>query len=708
MTYKVIWFASGLVTLTLLSCKRNSKILQRILKIFLLATLFFGFLWSTPSRALDGAPFHTYSEIDIALYSCSLVITKYNVCGEMAAAKSVSFRECLCKDKLALPTTAFCLTTAYPSQVDAFIAMCNQQSETDLTREGFENALNFYHEHAVDYSDRDESHPPLIATLLVYTHRDAYDQFLGNYKRSVDYGIPIMLFWACIFLSAAVSYWLKVFFPRITKFWTGPVSNQWRRLITLPALAGNHRTEAAHSLGFLHYLQPTRAEAIILFTFTAFVAYLSFCKIHSVQDDPIFATSTMALLRYFSVRTGILATYLIPLLILFAGRNNILQGLTGWDYSIFMTFHRWISRLMTLLVLVHSLGYGIILHQRKTLPKAYIFYGAIGTYAGIILLVQALLILRRKFYEMFLLLHIALAGVFLAAAWMHVKDLNFLWFYHFALWIWILDRALRIHRLVCFGFPLAKIELFADSTLKVTVPTPHSFEAIGGGHCFVHFLLPWSFWQSHPFTYTTMDGYIVFFIKVKDGITNDLQRMIERSNADSVFVRVAVEGSYGEATPATKYDSRLFIAGGNGIPGIYAEAVNATRNSALLSTTKLIWVVRDMCSLDWFFEELLRLKDLPIEVDIYVSRLSEATLPSPTLAGHELKYEKDLSHVNFKRGRPDIAKIVSVAILESRGSSCFVACGHPAMVDSLRHEVVQLIGTTSKRVDYFEQLQVWA
>ena len=39
----------------------------------------------------------------------------------------------------------------------------------------------------------------------------------------------------------------------------------------------------------------------------------------------------------------------------------------------------------------------------------------------------------------------------------------------------------------------------------------------------------------------------------------------------------------------------------------------------------------------------------------------------------------------------------------------FVTCGHPAMVDDIRAEVVGTIGKyKEKRIDYYEQLIGWA
>ena len=60
-------------------------------------------------------------------------------------------------------------------------------------------------------------------------------------------------------------------------------------------------------------------------------------------------------------------------------------------------------------------------------------------------------------------------------------------------------------------------------------------------------------------------------------------------------------------------------------------------------------------------------------------------------------------------GRPNIEKVIETCIEESSGSACFVTCGHPAMVDDIRVAVANNIDNKEgKRVDYYEQLQVWA
>ncbi|KAJ8138919.1 hypothetical protein OY671_007868, partial [Metschnikowia pulcherrima] len=65
-------------------------------------------------------------------------------------------------------------------------------------------------------------------------------------------------------------------------------------------------------------------------------------------------------------------------------------------------------------------------------------------------------------------------------------------------------------------------------------------------------------------------------------------------------------------------------------------------------------------------------------------------------------------HVTFKYGRPSMDAIVDEETEEAANSAAFITCGHPVMVDDLRYAVVQKIDKTEKRVDFFEQLQVWA
>ena len=98
--------------------------------------------------------------------------------------------------------------------------------------------------------------------------------------------------------------------------------------------------------------------------------------------------------------------------------------------------------------------------------------------------------------------------------------------------------------------------------------------------------------------------------------------MLATKPGQTAKVRVTVEGPYGEPTPARYADSAVFIAGGNGIPGIYSEVMDMARRfpNDCKKTMKLFWVIRDYPSLIWFHDELAVLKNTNIQTTVYVTR----------------------------------------------------------------------------------------
>lgn len=696
------------------------------------------FVTMTPEKARLSAPFHRYSNADIAFSSCSTHVRPLNFCG-LDDIYGPESSVCLCGNVNALATISHCYFKAYPALLDLFVMKCNLQMNVNITRADFDRAHDLYEKTAQpeEKGETEEEketkapqiidHPIKLDDKMIFKFRDSYDQFLGNYNRSIVYGFYLVGFWAAFFTLVGIANWLKILIPKLSHSANSPMINWIRKKVTLPATFGRYKTNEKQFLAVLDFLSPTRLETISIIAFTGLTVYFFFAEIRYIDDDPIFKTKSRALGRYYAVRAGVLASYLFPFSILFAGRNNILQWLVRWEYAAFVTLHRWISRVMMVLVMIHATGYSYVIRGKPNFHiTAYLVWGAAAYFSGLVILVQGLLVLRRRWYETFLLLHIILALVFAIGAWFHVEDLYFLWYYYFSAWLWATDRILRIQRLAYFGFPIADVKLYEDETLKVAVPLPKNFNAEGGGHCFVHFLRPSCFWQSHPFTYTLVGDKIIFYVKVKTGVTRDLATWLEKHPDRSAKIRVAVEGSYGEATPAYKHDTSVFLAGGNGIPGILAEAVEVIeRNKFSKRKVKLIWVVREYQSILWFFEELASLKALPIETEIYVTRplplvispddklpLLKNTYTHFSVANHIkdpiAKLKEDLAHIHFNEGRPDVEKIVQQNMEISQESCCFVTCGHPIMVDDLRHEVVQAIDSSKVRVDYYEQLQVWA
>ena len=88
---------------------------------------------------------------------------------------------------------------------------------------------------------------------------------------------------------------------------------------------------------------PSRLESIILGVFVVTIAVCA-VNIHHIPNNPKEPIMAEELCDLIATRTGIVTLYLVPLLVLFAGRNNFMQWLTGWKFSTHMMYHRWISR----------------------------------------------------------------------------------------------------------------------------------------------------------------------------------------------------------------------------------------------------------------------------------------------------------------------------------------------------------------------------
>ncbi|CAD1808909.1 FAD-binding domain family protein [Candida parapsilosis] len=734
---------------------RSKNATHRILKRILTITFILSLLAAiAPETARIGAPFHKYGPSKIAFFGCNyqIQLTTARFC-----ELNSTFEWCYCNNFDAFATIAHCYQEGHPDQVRSLLEMCQQYNRA-ITRDTLVNAYAYYDSHAKSIQDIPNFQPNTIVdfpvklnTTETYLFKDAYDNFLGNFDLSIDYGAYLVLYWVVVFTLASVGNWSKIHFHGVNRKLTDPFSNWFRKLISLPATGRKRKTNERRFAFVLDLLVPTRAETLILTTFLGLSLYLLNKNIGYIEGDPLFPSKKLAYLRHYAVRASILSSSMMPLLILFGGRNNFLQWVTRWDYSTFITLHRWISRLVVVFIIIHSFNYGEYMRIRGAEVQPYIYYGVAGTYAGIVILIQGLLVLRRKWYEAFLLIHIVFAAIFIFGAWIHVEQLYCVWFYYVSAMIWAFDRIIRVCRLWSFGFPEAKVYLLADDTLKIRVPKPLDWEAVPGGHAFIHFLRPSCFWQSHPFTYTATDDEIVLFIKVKKGVTQSMSNYLQTHKDKYTKIRVAIEGSYGESTPADKYSTAVFVAGGNGIPGIYAEAMDLMKRDSK-HRVKLVWVVREFASLFWFYEELLQLRGKDVDTTIYVTRPnipikaddfyrrvksletdglldnneltpltkvpkrgletgdnSYSLTPSDEEIEFDSKIKQELAHISFVESRPDINEIVVTSIEESMGSVCFVTCGHPAMVDDLRASVVCHINNPDrKRIDYFEQLQVWA
>lgn len=708
-------------------------------------------------------------------YACTnQIVSEVSFCSPLE-------RACQCENKNYMATIAGCLRDVNDDlnfTINFMHENCVYYNIT-VADDWYDDAIKLYDEKAKSASEIPNfniSVPIDVPFKLNHTmtgiYQESFKRFYDNYDDSVNYGAGMLGYWLLVLILGAFFNWTKILFPNFTKKMTNPVVNWWREYVSMPATFRKKKLQEQNFLRYFGFLIPSRLESLVIFLFYCITIWLHAMNSQAIHGDPVFGSKYDAEMRYVSDRSGITATLMMPLVFLYAGRNNFLQWLVQWDYSTFMAYHRHTARVMFALAVIHSVGYTIIVkdYYAEDAAETYFFWGIIATTVGGLIMIQGFFYLRRRWYEIFLFLHIVLAAVWVVGVWIHVRDLGYIWLVYPAIAVWCFDRLVRIGRLIVFGFPHAEVTLLADETLKVVVPKPSYWHSIPGGHAFIHFIRPTYFWQSHPFTFTeSVDNKdsIVLYCKVKGGITHSLYQSLVKAPGRTCKIRVSCEGPYGEPTPARYSDTAVFIAGGNGIPGLYSEVVDiAERTPNSDNKLKLTWVVREWRSLYWFYEELLHLKNTKIETTVYISQPKSYTfidefhnrfagLKRLSMDGlDELKIDSskedvkveessasekqsstdemvrideqireddgsysriidiiksELSHIRFIEGRPNIEELIPQEILESNGSISFVTCGHPAMVDQVRYYCAKNVSNKEKkRVDFYEQIQVWA
>jgi predicted ferric reductase len=221
------------------------------------------------------------------------------------------------------------------------------------------------------------------------------------------------------------------------------------------------------------------------------------------------------------------------------------------------------------------------------------FQGFTGLLAFTLLNITSLRWVRQKIYEFFLITHILLAALTLAAFIMHWRAVG-KWIYP-GIGLWAADRLFRILRLFILNklwtvipsptaanLPsTATLTLLTPSTLKISFQTPSPHLSWAAGQHFYVVMpgmarLPW---EAHPFTASTIpkhpgsgteSGELTFIVRVRDGFTKRMKKQVDKERKAQglgveeeckIEVKAAVEGPYGHVRKMDMYDGVLVVAG---------------------------------------------------------------------------------------------------------------------------------------------------
>lgn len=271
-------------------------------------------------------------------------------------------------------------------------------------------------------------------------------------------------------------------------------------------------TRHAQSLPYLLGKAPVIGQALYVLLFLILNIVFTAAGYQSRQPNAWNPTVKLEIMAYMIGRTGQLAYIMMPLLWLFAGRNNILLWMSNWSHSTFMTLHRWVARIYTVQVLLHSI---IALYKYQQtgmysmeVVKSYWIWGIVATLSVVILCFGSGLYVRHFYYQSFLVVHIVVSVFIVVGCWYHAYDLYGLlggyvyWMYATAA-VWSFDRLCRLLRIWTAGICHAQvIEIGGvDGYARIDVPGVR-WGRKPGMHASLYFptLTPLTPWVNHPFS----------------------------------------------------------------------------------------------------------------------------------------------------------------------------------------------------------------
>lgn len=638
------------------------------------------------------------------------------------STKGNSRKACLCGQSEFIKFTQNCLVTALANVTDVDKAMVKAQKSLCP---GTLDAFLISESNNTDASKKDHKKVSLewIEAQRVYSPPSGYEEIkpvgdeelqnallsagwrIHNDVTSEIYGVAILIYWfGAMFVIIVVHVGQLIITRPLQRLAQWKPCRIIRAYILYPPLFSQKHSQLVKKSWFVFSL-PTRATTILIAMFAALNWSLLFTGFEYEPKNILFKTYTQQLNKFISIRSAYLVVYKLPLIILFAGRNNLLLNIVPWSLDNFNNLHKWIGRMTFFDLCVHAVSISLV----KVEQGSYGWYWSVWYWrwgvAGItivgLLVFHSMRLLVRHHYDFFVACHIALTVAFLIAAYYHVLVLPLGRKQIIAACaIWGFEHVARLTRIILAGCTVeARITHYEQISI-VEAKNPklwgEYYAGSGGNYSFVHFPFALSWWQSHPFTIVKEEEKLVMCILHKDGMTKKLLQIPEGP------LNIAIDGPYGSRNPLFLFPQVVFIAGGVGITSILSYLRELQFNCSMEDNTekpqqRLIvhWAVSDPAKIEWAARRLAVLKDVA-EINIYMSDAKAITLPDAPYKG--------IDH----HGRLSCAEAIAEACKEpDNKATAIFTCGPGTLNDDARKATCKAILKEPRYITYFEESFSW-
>ncbi|KAK0192433.1 ferric reductase NAD binding domain-containing protein [Armillaria mellea] len=336
--------------------------------------------------------------------------------------------------------------------------------------------------------------------------------------------------------------------------------------------------------------------------------------------------------KYWANTAGNITASQLSLLVALGMKNNIFSFLTGISFDKLNYLHRMVARVLCVLIWVHAGGrvhcFFRILAGAVTWNHPWVQCGLLAAVSLTLLSLVSVRPIRDAGYEIFKVVHLALACIFILSAYFHSNGLGLGYYVWPSILLWGLDRFLRALRLLVFTSKAtlngnATIDVLSPHFLRLKVVKPKFLRWAPGQS--VYLSIPGvSLIQAHPFTISGVETVgseekLLFLIRVRDGITRTLLHKAQDGYKATVFL----DGPYSSPPLLRGHETVILIAGGSGVAftlPLLLDVLRRAPGNPPCSRVLFIWAIRDASHMSWISGLLHSALGgvSNIEVDIYI------------------------------------------------------------------------------------------
>lgn len=367
-------------------------------------------------------------------------------------------------------------------------------------------------------------------------------------------------------------------------------------------------------------------------------AALAFTLLYSFVPQPLYWASIQFGSPPLAIRSGMIAVALMPWIVGLSMKANLISVLTGIGHERLNVLHRWLAYIFLVLSIIHTVPFYVTpvwdggMQEFHALLKAqqsgvYIYgTGIAALVPTIFLCVHSLGPLRRKFYELFVVVHVPVSIALLGLLFWHCHNYLTSWHYLWATTaIWLASYVFRLLYLnwtnpfrISWGVgEEAAVTVLEDNAVKVTIPTQVRWKP---GQ-YIYLRMPGvSFFENHPFTIASLcsDDYpseygeqyrdMVVVFRPFGGFT---KKVLDSALDHGPWwtYRAFIDGPYGGMRRSPdSFEHVVLVAGGTGITAVVSHLLDLIKRmrdgKAVTKSIHLIWALKRPETMEWFKEEL--------------------------------------------------------------------------------------------------------